>query len=112
MVRVDDTHLARVLMESIGDSYTQEEGLTETTALIETINAQTHATLAVAEQLRIGNMIALAKLAGREEDAHEELAQVAYQALDQFIDWKMTSDDDAMTFLAPDIAEALGIGGQ
>ena len=71
--------------------------------------AQADATLAVAEQLRIGNLIALAKLAGREEDVHEELAQVAYQALDQFIDWKMTSDDDAVTFLAPDIARALGI---
>lgn len=71
--------------------------------------AQADATLAVADQLRIGNLIALAKLAGREEDVHEAMAQVAYQALDQFIDWKMTSDDDAVTFLTPDIAEALGI---
>ena len=71
--------------------------------------AQADATLAVADQLRLGNLIALAKLAGREEDVHEAMAQVAYQALDQFIDWKMTSDDDAVTFLTPDIAEALGI---
>lgn len=52
---------ARRIIEAIGENYVEGEGLTETTALIETLNAQTLAVLAVAEQLRIGNLIPLAK---------------------------------------------------
>ena len=43
---------ARRIIEAIGENYVEGEGLTETTALIETLNAQTLAILAVAEQIR------------------------------------------------------------
>ena len=64
--------------------------------------AHIHATLAVAEQARIANLIALAKLAGRDEDAHEEVAAAAYGANGH-------SGPDEVAVLRPDIAAALGI---
>ena len=69
-----------------------------------------HATLAVAEQARIANLIALAKLAGRDEDAHEEVAAAAYGALNALISYQDGhSGPDEVAVLRPDIAAALGI---
>ena len=75
--------------------------------------AHIHATLAVAEQARIANLIALAKLAGRDEDAHEEVAAAAYGALNALISYQDVpnghSGPDEAAVLRPDIAAALGI---
>ena len=75
--------------------------------------AHIHATLAVAEQARIANLIALAKLAGRDEDAHEEVAAAAYGALNALISYQDVpnghSGPDEVAVLRPDIAAALGI---
>ena len=75
--------------------------------------ARIHATLAVAEQARIANLIALAKLAGRDEDAHEEVAAAAYGALNALISYQDVpnghSGPDEVAVLRPDIAAALGI---
>ena len=72
-----------------------------------------HATLAIAEQARIANLIALAKLAGRDEDAHEEVAAAAYGALNALISYQDVpnghSGPDEVAVLRPDIAAALGI---
>lgn len=59
--------------------------------------AQSHALIAIAEQLRIGNLIALSNdpsYGGAAEDAESALWQI---------------DDNRLTHLQPDIAEALGI---
>lgn len=75
--------------------------------------AQVHATLALAEQQKVANLIALAKLAGREEDVHEEVAEVAYEALNALVRLKVVPnghmDPNEVTVLRPDIAAALGI---
>ena len=75
--------------------------------------AHIHAPLAVAEQARIANLIALAKLAGRDEDAHEEVAAAAYGALNALISYQDVpnghSGPDEVAVLRPDIAAALGI---
>ena len=75
--------------------------------------AHLHATLAVAEQARIANLIALAKLAGRDEDAHEEVTAAAYGALNALISYQDVpnghSGPDEVAVLRPDIAAALGI---
>ena len=75
--------------------------------------AHIHATLAVAEQARIANLIALAKLAGRDEDGGEEVAAAAYGALNALISYQDVpnghSGPDEVAVLRPDIAAALGI---
>ena len=75
--------------------------------------AHVHATLAVAEQARIANLVALAKLAGRDEDVHEEVAAAAYGALNALIRYRDVPNGhagpDEVVVLRPDIAAALGI---
>ena len=79
---------------------------TETTALISTLNA-------LVEQQRIANLIALASLAGRDEDVHEEVAAAAYGALNALIRYQDVPNGhmgpDEVAVLRPDIAAALGI---
>lgn len=76
-------------------------------------DAQTHATLALAEQQRIASVIALASLAAR-EDIQEELSEAAYGALNALItnlhiaNWHPEGPDEVVV-LRPDIAAALGI---
>lgn len=75
--------------------------------------AQAEATLALVEQQRIANLIALAKLAGRDEDVHEEVAAAAYGALNALIRYQDVPNGhagpDEVAALRPDIAAALGI---
>ena len=75
--------------------------------------AHVHAALAVAEQARIANLVALASLAGRDEDAHEEVAAAAYGALNALIRYRDVPNGhagpDEVAVLRPDIAAALGI---
>ena len=75
--------------------------------------AQVHAALALVEQQRIANLVALAKLAGRDEDVHEEVAAAAYGALNAMIHYQDVPNGhmgpDEVAALRPDIAAALGI---
>ena len=75
--------------------------------------SQVHATLALVEQQRIANLAALASLAGRDEDVHEEVAAAAYGALNAMIRYQDVPNGhagpDEVAALRPDIAAALGI---
>lgn len=75
--------------------------------------AQAEATLALAEQQRIANLVALAKIAGRDEDIHESVAEAAYGAMDALIATKIVPnghmDPYEVEVLRPEIAAALGI---
>lgn len=74
--------------------------------------AVVHALLAIREQQRIGNLVALSLVAGN-EGIHEEVAQAAYGALDVLIATKSIPnghcDPDEISVLAPEIAAALGV---
>lgn len=56
--RVDHAAHARRLMDLAGEGYVAHEDWTETTALMATLDAQTHATLALADQQEVANLIA------------------------------------------------------
>ena len=75
--------------------------------------AHVHATLALIEQQRIANLVALASLAGRDEDVHEEVAAAAHGALNAMIRYQDVpsghAGPDEVAALRPDIAAALGI---
>lgn len=75
--------------------------------------AQVHATLALVKQQRIANLISLAKLAGRDEDVHEEVAAAAYGALNALVSYQDVPNGhmgpDEVVVLRPEIAAALGI---
>ena len=55
--RIDHAAEARRLMDLTGEGYVEHEGWTETTALMATLDAQTHATLALVEQQRLANLL-------------------------------------------------------
>ena len=76
----------------------EREGDTDVTNTVAALHAQVHATLALAEQQRIANLIALAAMYpdGRGQSAYSALAAM--------------SPDRRRTVLAPDIAATLGIG--
>ena len=70
--------------------------------------AQIHATLAIVEQLRIGNLIALANASYMSEsfdDTEEARRYAAYE----LIAYRQLDPDDELPVIAPDIAAALGI---
>lgn len=79
--------------------------------------AQVHATLALVEQQRIANLIALANLAGNsalQESDYDEGATLASDALHALVEYERTpatpySDPDDHPVIRPDIAAALGI---
>ena len=81
-----------------GEEWMEREGDTDVTNTVAALHAQVHATLALAEQQRIANLIALAAM------DPDGLGQSAYSAL------AAMSPDRRRTVLAPDIAAALGIG--
>ena len=95
--RIDHAAEARLLMDITGDSYVTHEGWTETTALMATLDAQTHATLALVEQQRIANLIALSRETFAAHEACEALGTFA------------TAKHGDQIGLRPDIAAALGI---
>ena len=77
-----------------------------------TIERIAEALEALVEQQRIANLVALASLAGREEDVHEEVAAAAYGALNVLISYQdvpIGHGPDEVAALRPDIAAALGI---
>ena len=81
-----------------GEERMEREGDTDVTNTVAALHAQVHATLALVEQQRIANLIALAAM------DPDGLGQSAYSAL------AAMSPDRRRTVLAPDIAETLGIG--
>lgn len=76
----------------------EREGDTDVTNTVVALHAQVHATLALVEQQRIANLIALV---AADPDG---LGRSAYSAL------AVMSSDRQRTILDPDIAAALGIG--
>lgn len=74
--------------------------------------AVVHALLAIQEQQRIGNLVALSLVAGNEH-INECLAEAAYGALDQVIGVKLVPnghcEPDEISVLADDVAAALGV---
>ena len=65
------------------------------------------ATLALVEQQRIANLIALAGVDPRDD---EGLDMLRAEASDMLAQWVPTSPDDEHPEIRPDIAAALGIG--
>ena len=70
--------------------------------------AQVHATLAIAEQLRIGNLIALAN-ASHMSESFDDTEEAQRQAAYKLIAYRKLDPDDELPVIAPDIAAALGI---
>lgn len=68
--------------------------------------AQTHATIALVEQQRIANLIALARYAGEYDESPDLLRMAAVNSL---VTWKPHGPDDEHPEIRPDVASALGI---
>lgn len=103
------------VVEEVGDRQVVPDVLSVWNANVsrELKAAQVHATLALVEQQRIANLISLAKLAGRDEDVHEEVAAAAYGALNALVSYQDVPNGhmgpDEVVVLRPEIAAALGI---
>ena len=83
----------------------QLEGSTETThALI----AQTHATLALVEQQRIANLIALAN-AHHASKSYDDFEVARHATVYALIDYRWHGPDDVRPIVHPNISAALGI---
>ena len=89
------------------NEWQDEAGDTPETNLASAILAQVHATLAVAEQQRISNLIALAGL----QSDHDQDEFVRAEALYSLIQSVPHGMDDEHSEIRPDIARALKIGG-
>lgn len=70
------------------------------------LKAQVHATLALAEQQRIANLLTAALHEGR---FNEEKYALREGAIDALIAWASVEDADTPPALRPEIAAALGI---
>ena len=70
--------------------------------------AQVHATLAIVEQLRIGNLIALAN-ASHMGESFDDTEEARREAAYKLIAYCRVDPDDEFPVIAPDIAAALGI---
>ena len=70
--------------------------------------AQVNATLAIVEQLRIGNLIALAN-ASHMSESFDDTEEAQRQAAYKLIAYRQLDPDDELPVIAPDIAAALGI---
>lgn len=100
MTRIDHAGKARQILAEIPD------GATEAGAMAWCAEAQVHATLALVEQQRIANLIALAN------SNHPSMeAQVAEDAVDALTHWNDHENTDMGGWreLRPDIAAALGL---
>ena len=108
--RIDHASRSRRRMEQTLSSYETGE---DAGAIVVALAALNDATLALVEQQRIANLVALASLAGRDEDVHEEVSAAAYGALNALISYQDVPNGhagpDEVAVLRPDIAAALGI---
>ena len=96
--RIDHAADARNALQGAGDG--------RNVATDAPLVALTHATLALVEQQRIANLIALASWSGEDDDAMEMLSAEASNSLAL---WVPHSPDDEHPEIRPDIAAALGI---
>lgn len=85
----------------------------DTAALTAMLEANVKATVALAEQQRLANLIALAKIAGETDRYNEGLTEAAYGALNALITTKSVPnghiDPYEVEVLRTDVADALGI---
>ena len=100
MIHVDHAAEARQHIEWTHD-WQEREGDTSETGMATALIAQAHATLAVAEHLRIGNLLSIAH-GDTEGSTSRSARDMAYMRL---------HNGDLPELLAPDVAAALGIGG-
>lgn len=101
--RIDHAAKSEEVHEYIGENFIAEQGLTDTTALMGSIDSLRHAVLALVEQQRIANLIALSKAL----DGHGYQAE---EPLDALFAYDGTSDDGFNGLhIHPEIAAALGI---
>ena len=88
----------------------EEEGRTERSATDLALLAQAHATLALDEQQRIANLVALANALHMSE-AYDDTTEASREAAYALIEYVQIDPDDEHPVIHPDIAAALGIGG-
>lgn len=79
-----------------------------TAAITDMIAAHAHATLALVEQQRIANLIALAN-AHHMNSAYDDTTEASRAAAYELIEYVQGSIDDEMPTIKPKIAAALGI---
>jgi outer membrane protein TolC len=104
--RIDHANEARrAVSQTLGYAETDEN----TGALVGIAAAQVHATLALVEQQRIANLITLATLSG-EYDENTDLLRI--EAVASLVKWVPHGLDDEHPEIRPEIAAALGIGGE
>ena len=110
MTRIDHATEARTLL-------TQSYAFTSSDMVLHTgetkadviAQAHVHATLALVEQQRIANLIAMASMAD-DDSKHEVAAGVlGHEAVWTLATTKMIGPDDEFEIVRPDIAAALGI---
>ena len=106
--RID--HAAKALQRIMWvNEWQAREGDLPETHLADALVAQTEATLALAEQQRIANLIALAGMA-EDDSKHEVIAgTLGIEAVWTLATTKMIGPDDEIEVVNPDIAAALGI---
>lgn len=119
MTRIDHDEVAREHLDALS-GWGSRDDLTASDILVHGAYAHANAVQALkyvvedlVEQQRIANLIGLAKVAGREEDVHEGVAEAAYEALNALITTKIVPNGHMDPFevevLRPDIAAALGV---
>ena len=104
--RIDHAARSRSRMEKTLSSYETGE---DAGAIVVALAALNDATLALVEQQRIANLIALASMAG-DDSKHEAIAgALGNEAVWTLATTKMIGPDDEIEIVHPDIAAALGI---
>ena len=98
--RIDHAAEARKLI-AWGEEWMREQGSTDATNIATAMHAQTHATLALAEQARVANIISLSVKQGL---SHDVEAWVSSWDEELNAEGKITKIE-----LRPDIAAALGL---
>ena len=106
MTRIDHAARSRRRMEETLSSYETGE---DAGAIVVALAALNDATLALVEQQRIANLIALASMAD-DDSKHEVIAgELGVEAVWALATTKMIGPDDEIEVIDPTIAAALGI---
>ena len=105
-IRIDHAARSRRHVEKTLSRYETGE---DAGAIVVTLAALNDATLALVEQQRIANIIALASMA-EDDSKHEVIGTLGNEAVWTLATTKMIGPDDEFEIIHPDIAAALGIG--
>lgn len=106
MTRIDHAARSRRRIEATLSSYETGE---DAGAIVVALAALNDATLALVEQQRIANLIAMASMAG-DDSRHEVAAGVlGHEAVWTLATTRLIGPDDEIEMVRPDIAAALGI---